>query len=149
MVAVLPQSRPSGASLSDRIPIADHCGRGVPLAALATLSDHAIRAQYPVIDIAHEKLAKLGVSRCTLRITWAGFENMGFKEDIRLLGHVIPPVKAIANAFDRFIRESVRFAGHPPAPNLWPQHYTLQDLILTGLIVYGGGIIQAEVMLAK
>ncbi|KAI1784202.1 hypothetical protein LXA43DRAFT_1066990 [Ganoderma leucocontextum] len=142
---VLPQSRPARAAPFGRIPTVDRSGRGVPLVALASTPDHVLRAKFPAIANAQDHFANLGGSRFSLKIMWAGYEGMNFTEDMR--GASL--VKGVALAFDRFLRESPAFAGHPPSPTLRPNHYALHDLVLTGIITFGGNVFQAEVQVAS
>ena len=46
------------------------------------------------------------------------------------------------------LQEAARFPGQPPAANLRPTQFKLQDLTLTGIVTFSGNILQAEVQLA-
>ncbi|KAI1787078.1 hypothetical protein LXA43DRAFT_1098575 [Ganoderma leucocontextum] len=144
-MSVLPQSRPVGVAPFGRIPTVDHAGRGVPLAALASTPDHVVRAKFPALATAQDYLAKLGGTKVSLKITWAGYEGMNFSEEL----HGAALVKGVAHAFERFLRESSTFAGHPPSSSLLPHHYALRDLVLTAIVTFTGNVFQAEVQLAS
>ena len=69
IMSVLPQSRPSGASPSARIPTVDNSGRGVSLAALAGTPDNVLRTKFPPLAQALDHFAKASGSRFSLKIT--------------------------------------------------------------------------------
>ena len=78
IMSVLPQSRPSGASPSARIPTVDHSGRGVSLAALAGTPDNVLRGKFPSLAQALDHFAKVGNSKFSFRITVSSLLQLGY-----------------------------------------------------------------------